>query len=115
MVKVKINDVLNASKMRSGKSKDGKPWAFIAVEAEKSYDKITVWAANPDEVKGASGVKILEITDVSLTKTKKTMENGQDRWYENCNVTARLSKEAGIFNGNGFVPAEDAFEDIFKL
>lgn len=115
MVKVKVGDILPAKDMKSGTAQSGKQWAMLAVKAEKGYDKITVWAENPADIVGAAAVKVVSVTDVVLKKDKRTMPDGTDRWYDNCNVTAKLEKAEGAYSGDDFVTVDSSLEDIFKL
>lgn len=115
MVKVKMGDVLPANEMKSGTGQRG-AWAMIPVKAEKGYDKITIWATNPDDIKGAKAVKVLSIEEASLSKSKKVGADGTEKWYDNCNLQCKLSREEGRFSGGGdFVPVEDDLDNIFNL
>lgn len=110
-VKVVKGETYPAKNLKSGIGKKG-AWALLSVKAEKGYDKIDIWASNPEDVKGASAVKVIDIEDVQITNQRS--QDGT-KWFTHYSVSAKLAPVAGHSNGDEWVSAEDALEDIFKL
>ena len=111
-VKVVKGETYPAKGMKSGIGKKG-AWALLSVKAEKGYDKIDIWASNPEDVKDASAVKILDIEDVAITNQRS--QDGT-KWFTHYSVSAKLAPVAGRSKGGDeWVSAEDDLEDIFKL
>lgn len=97
-VKLKVDDVY--TEIKQGVGSKGR-WGFATARAEKGYDRITVWFANPDDIpEGAYAVKVDEITEVG---TENKQVNG--KWYTQYYIRAKVSTVEG-----GAVPTE--IEDI---
>jgi len=92
MVEVKVGTVINEGGFREGTSSKG-PWAFAELKAEQGYDKIKVWAENPNDIAGA--MTITEILSVKITN-RKYQKDGVDKWATEYNVQAKLAKADGI-------------------
>lgn len=110
-VSVKVGEVYPAKEMKSGMGKKG-AWALLTVKAEKGYDKIDIWAMNPEEVKGATAVKVVSIGSAQISNQKSP---DGTKWFTHYAVNAKLASVAGHNNGDEWVSAEDELEDIFKL
>lgn len=111
---VKIaNGEIISGKVRSGESAKGE-WAFTVAKAEKGYDQISIWATNPQDVQGASAVKIVSIESASITNQRKEGAEGT-KWYTNYSVTAKLERVVAHNDGEEWATPEDTLEDIFRL
>lgn len=85
MVEVKVGTILKDFK--SGTSSKG-PWAVAEVKAEQGYDRIKVWAANPNDIAG--GMIVAEILSAKITN-RKYEKDGQERWATDYNIQAKLA------------------------
>lgn len=86
MVTVNIGTVIPASTIKSGTSKD-RTWAFGEAKAEKGYDKITCWFANPD-VSPNTDYKVKAIQSVTKSAKKYTDKSGVEKWADTYSITA---------------------------
>jgi len=91
MVEVKVGTVIKDG-FREGSSSKG-PWACAEVKAEQGYDKIKVWAENPNDIAGA--MVITEILSVKITNHKYPAKDGSEKWATDYNVQAKLAKADG--------------------
>lgn len=110
-VVIKAGEIYPAKEWRSGQGSKG-PWGFFRVKATKGYDKITVWASNPDQIVNPASIKIVEIKAVEL-KGRKDENTG--RWYSDYSVTAVLEKTDDIRFGEGDISKteEDFVNSLF--
>lgn len=91
MIFVKKGVVISKDTVKSGKKQDGTPWLFGIISAESGYDKIQVWASNP-EVGTGSDLEVDEIIQVKLQNRKYTDNDGNEKWAKDFTVQAKLSK-----------------------
>ncbi len=101
MIELKEGMILPLTEARSGDGRRG-PWYFVPARAEKGHDRITIWAANPQEAANLKGVAKLEkIRSVKLSARK----GSDDKWYPDYSVEAVL--------GAGAKTAEEAEQMAF--
>lgn len=97
--------VRGALAIKTGTTKDGKKWAFGEVKADKGYDKIMVWAENPDELKdGAARIK--EIVSVKKS-AKKYEKDGETKWADVYSINAVLEPASVVPSGFEQISDED--------
>ena len=91
MVEVKKGTIITATDIKAGTGKNG-TWAFGKVKAEKGYDAITVWFANPEVYKDITDYKIVSIESVKKTARKVKDAGGAEKWYDeySCNAVMEV-------------------------
>ena len=109
MIEIKKGQIITVSeKARSGEGQNGK-YIMIPVEAEKGYDKITVWAANASDfdISGKGSVRVREILSVKKSKRKY-----QEKFYDNydCNCTLEAVEDVAFGDDRESVISDD--EDL---
>ena len=99
MVEVKVGGEIPVTVAVTGKSGKGPYWK-VNVCAEKGYDKISVWATNPEEAGKIVGMaKVVGIQSVKLSAHQY-----QNKWYTDYTVNAKLAQ--------GSTEAPDPFVDV---
>lgn len=87
-VKVKVGDVYTEIKM--GTTSKGK-WGCATARAEKGYDRVTIWFANPDDIpEDTYAICVKEIKEI-YTVNKEV--NG--KWYTQYNALATVESVEG--------------------
>lgn len=111
-VSVKLGEVYPCKDLKSGNSQKG-AWALFSVKAQKGYDRIKVFASNPEDVKNAQAVRIKSIDMVEI---KAHLDERSDKWLKDYQITATLERAAAAEDGGNFVPAkaEDG-DDPFNM
>ena len=112
MVKVSVGDVIEVGNAKFGTRQNGQTWGFVSVQAEKGYDRITVWFTNPDEAKGRARVEIVAIHQVKLGSRKYTDKSGQEKWTNEYSVDASI-KGAGAQQVQNKAPNFDSYMNGF--
>ena len=97
MVEVKIGTIIKKETLKSGVSGDRK-WMFGTVSAESGYDRIKVWAKNPD-VGTNSDVTVASISQAKITNRKYTKQDGTEAWATDFNIEADLKAINAIPEG----------------
>lgn len=87
--------------IKKGEGKSGS-WALCKVKAEKGYDSIDVWCANPEDV-GNEPMKLGEIISVKKT-ARKYEKDGVEKWADVYSVNARFEIADSM---NGFSKLND--------
>jgi hypothetical protein len=86
MIELKEGMILPLTEARSGEGRRG-PWFFVPARSDKGHDRITIWAANPQEAAALTGVaKIAKIRSVKLSARK----GNDEKWYPDYSVEAVL-------------------------
>ena len=87
-VKVKTDEIY--TEIKQGVGAKGS-WGFAIARAEKGYDRITIWFANPEDIpEGTYAIKVDEIKEVA---TENKQVNG--KWYTQYNIRAKVSPVEG--------------------
>lgn len=89
MVQVKEGTVVLRETLKSGE-RDGRRWVMGSVDAVAGYDKIIVWADNPDELKTDGDLQVVSISGVRKTNRKYKDKNGEEKWNNQYEVNATL-------------------------
>ena len=89
MVTVRQGTVLLRETLKSGE-KNGKKWLLGRVDAVSGYDKITVWADNPTELRTDGDLEVVSISTVVKKNEKYTDKNGEEKWADKYEVNATL-------------------------
>ena len=98
MIEIKIGGEIPVNGALSGKTGKGPYWK-VNVCADKGYDRIAVWATNPDEAAKITGMaKVVGIQSVRLGAHQY-----QNKWYPDYTVNAKLVQ--------GSTEAPDPFSD----
>lgn len=106
MIRIKEGDIINLAEARSGiKPTDGKSWYNVKVAGDRGTDRITVWAANPDEVKNfrSSKARVKHITEVSLGAR---LYGG--KWWSTTSCEAYLEEVVGSSKEEVFGAVDDS-------
>ena len=106
MVQVNIGQILKKDTLVEGITQKGVKYLFATVKAEQGYDQIKVWAENADDLNKNSDLEIVSISSAKVTNRKVT-KDGQDKWYTDYNVNAKLAKVAGSEIPEGFSMTDD--------
>lgn len=85
MVEVKVGNEFKVAGAYTGKTNKGAYWKQN-VCAEKGYDKIAVWATNPDEAARITGMAKVE----SIQSVKLGAHQYNGKWYPDYTVNAKL-------------------------
>ena len=102
MVAVNIGTIIKKETLKDGVKQDGSKWLFGTVNAEQGYDRITVWAANPDDVSRDSDLEVSVITGVKISNRKYKAKDGSEKWATEYHINAKLEKVAGSEIPEGF-------------
>ena len=89
MVQAKQGTIIHRETLKSGE-KDGKKWLLGRIDAEKGYDRITVWADNPGELRTDSDLMIDSISVVTKKNEKYKDKNGEEKWADKYEINATL-------------------------
>ena len=89
MVQAKQGTIIHRETIKSG-AKDDKKWLLGRIDAEKGYDKITVWADNPDELRTDCDLEIVSISSVAKKNEKYKDKNGEEKWADKYEINATL-------------------------
>ena len=89
MIELKVGQEIPVTTAVKGKSNKG-AYFKAEVKADRGYDKIQVWATNPDEAANIIGMaKIAEIKSVKLSAHQY-----KDKWYPDYMINAKLTQGA---------------------
>ena len=87
MIDIKVGQAISLADAKSGTSSRG-AYMLVPVKEEKGYNRVTVWADNPDQAANFRGTAIIEkITKVSLGRRQY-----QDKWYDDFSCRAVLKQ-----------------------
>ena len=87
MVEIKVGTEFPVAGAYAGKSNKGAYWK-ANVCAEKGYDKIAVWATNPDEASKIVGMAKV----VAIQSAKLGAHQYDGKWYSDYSVNAKLAQ-----------------------
>ena len=85
MVEVKEGMIIDFSGAKTGNGSRG-PYAKVEVKAEKGYDKIQVWAANPEDAQNIRGTAKVG----KIKSAKVSAHQYEGKWYTDFMVNAEL-------------------------
>lgn len=86
---IREGQILPCNGKKVGRNANGREYMLFQVWAEKGFDKMTVFAANVEDVKDSVIVKVKKIETVSIV-TKKT---SQGKWLKDVNVYCILEPQ----------------------
>ena len=87
-VKVKADDIY--TEIKQGVGAKGS-WGFAIARAEKGYDRITIWFANPEDIpEGTYAISVDAIEEAAITNKQV-----DGKWYTQYNITAKVSAVEG--------------------
>ena len=112
-ITIKPGEIYECEDMHFGESAKG-DWAFFSVKAKKGYDRIKIFAKNPNAVRDAKAVKVISIENVEL---KSRLDERTQKWFKDYTVTATLEQAESARQGSGSAWADspDEVDAIFGL
>ena len=89
-VKVKVGDIFTDIKVGVGAKG---AWGLANARAEKGYDRITIWFANPEDIPdGTYAIRVDEIEEVSIVNK---LDKQSGKWYTQYHAKAKVSAVEG--------------------
>lgn len=89
MVTIKKGTVVLRETLKSGEA-NGRKWLLGRVDAERGYDKITVWADNADELDTKGDLQVVSISAVYKKNEKYKTKEGEEKWIDKYEINATL-------------------------
>ena len=101
MVTIKVGTVVPRETLKKGEA-NGRKWLLGRVDAERGYDKITVWADNADELNTDGDLQVVSISSVAKKNEKWTTKEGEEKWIDKYEVNATL--KPAVHEVQGAIP-----------